>query len=109
MSEQEPVREPASSPCQAPLGYWDGGSPDAEPCPALNHLWDRLRRVRSLSLVASSGAESGWNGRGSGTVEVREAGDGMMTFHEQGSWRLEGGERDICFHNVYRWTWAGNL
>jgi hypothetical protein len=30
-----------------------------------------------------------------------------MTFHEQGLWRPEGGERDICFHNVYRWTAVG--
>lgn len=75
----------------------------------LDHLWDRLRLVRSLSFVASSGAESGWNGTGSGTVEVREAGDGEMTFHEQGTWRPEGVERDIRFHNVYRWTRAGDL
>ena len=109
MSEQEPIREPASSPCQAPPGYWDGSSPDAEPCPALNHLWNRLRRVRSLSFVASSASTTGWNGTGVGTAEVREAGDGAMTFHEQGFWRPEGGERDIRFRNVYRWTPVGDL
>src|SRR5262249_55405922 len=50
-----------------------------------------------------------WNGRGVGTVEVRETGDGVMTFHELGAWRPEGGERDIRFSNVYRWTLAENL
>lgn len=75
----------------------------------LEQLWDRLRLVRSLAFVASSESTTGRNGRGVGTVEVREAGDGAMTFHEQGSWRPEGGERDIRFSNVYRWTLAGDL
>lgn len=74
----------------------------------LDHLWHRLRRVRSLSFVARGGEETGWNGNGSGTVEVREAGDEEMTFHEQGTWRPEGG-RNLRFHNVYRWTQASDL
>jgi hypothetical protein len=60
--------------------------------------------VRSLSFAASSGAESGWYGRGVGTVEVCEAADAVLVFHEQGLWRPEGGERDIRFSNVFRWT-----
>ena len=75
----------------------------------LEQVWDQFRQVRSLSFVASSGSEFGWKGTGSGTVEVREAEDREMTFHEQGLWRPEGGERDIRFHNVYRWTRAGGL
>lgn len=75
----------------------------------LEQVWDRFRHLRSLSFVARSGAESGWNGTGTGTVEVREASDGAMTFHEQGVWRPEGGERDLRFHNVYRWTRTGDL
>jgi hypothetical protein len=74
----------------------------------LHRLWDRLCRVRSLSFVARSTGTTGWNGRGSGTVEVREPANGVMTFHEQGLWRPEGGEWDIRFHNVYRWTLAGD-
>jgi hypothetical protein len=74
-----------------------------------DQLWDRLRRVRYLSFVARSGTESGWNGRGVGTVEVRESADAAMTFQEQGDWRPEGGERVIRFNNVYRWTRAGGL
>jgi hypothetical protein len=75
----------------------------------LHQLWDRLRQIGSLSFVATSSGTTGWNGTGSGTVEVREAGDGGMTFHEQGLWRPEGGGRDIRFHNVYRWTLASGL
>jgi hypothetical protein len=44
-------------------------------------------------------AETGWNGRGSGTLEVRETEDGVLTFSEQGTWRPEGGERGIRFSN----------
>jgi hypothetical protein len=72
-------------------------------------LWHRLRLVRSLAFVASSGTATGWDGRGAGTVEVKEPGDGVLTFHEQGSWRPEGGERDILFTNVSRWTLADDL
>jgi hypothetical protein len=75
---------------------------------SLRQLWDRLRQVRGLSFVASSAGKHGWNGRGVGTVEVREAGPGVMTFHEQGTWRPEGG-REIRFHNVYRWTLSGDV
>jgi hypothetical protein len=64
--------------------------------------------VRSLAFVARSGGTAGWNGTGRGAVEVREAGNGVLTFHEQGSWRPEGGERDLRFRNVYRWTPAGD-
>jgi hypothetical protein len=65
--------------------------------------------MRSLSFVARSRAESGWNGRGVGTVEVCEDRDGVMTFQEQGKWRPTGCERDFRFHNVYRWTRVGEF
>jgi hypothetical protein len=70
-------------------------------------LWDRLRQVRSLSFVADSGVESGWDGRGAGTVVVEEPGDATMTFTESGTWRPTNG-KDIRFSNVYRWTRAGD-
>jgi hypothetical protein len=72
-------------------------------------LWDLLCRVRSLSFVARSGAGTGWDGQGIGTVEAREAGDGILTWHERGTWRREGSDRDIRFTNVYRWTLADGL
>src|SRR5262245_24697285 len=108
MSEHEPVREPASSPCQAPPGYWDEIGSDAGSFPALGRLWDRLLRVQRLALVARSANPSGWNGQGSGTVVVQLAGDKAITFTESGSWQPEGG-RELRFRNVYRWTLVGDL
>ena len=55
--------------------------------PPLHQLWKRLGEVRSLSFVANSHGATGWNGRGVGAVVVRETGDGLMTWHEQGTWR----------------------
>lgn len=80
---------------------------EAEVVVTLDRLWDRLAGVRSLSFVSRSGKATGWNGNGKGAVEVCQAGAGVMTFHEQGLWRPEGGERDIRFRNVYRWTVHG--
>ena len=73
-----------------------------------HQLWDLLRQVRSLSFVAHSQANTGWNGRGVGTVDVREAGDGVVIWHEQGTWRGDDG-RESRFGNVYRWKLAGDL
>jgi hypothetical protein len=67
-----------------------------------------LRQVRALSFIARSASPVGWNGRGSGTVEVRKAGEVVLMFHEQGTWRPENSEREIRFHNVYRWTLMGD-
>jgi hypothetical protein len=63
--------------------------------------------VRSLSFVANSKAEFGWNGRGVGSVEVHEAANAVLLFHERGTWRPEGREQDIRFSNVFRWTVCG--
>jgi hypothetical protein len=72
----------------------------------LGEVWDRLRQVRTLSFIARSAGLTGWNGRGSGMVVVESAGEGVITFAESGFWRPEGG-RDIRFHNVFRWSKAG--
>jgi hypothetical protein len=71
---------------------------------ALDDLWQRLSRVRSLAFVASSSSATGWNGRGRGTVEVTHVAAGVITFTEAGSWQPDGSEREIRFSNVYRWT-----
>jgi hypothetical protein len=73
---------------------------------ALELVWDHLRRVRSLSFVARSGVEAGWNGRGSGSVVVEESADRMLTFSESGLWRPEVGPV-TRFHNVFRWSVIG--
>lgn len=75
---------------------------------ALEQLWDRLRRLRSLSFVARSGKPNGWNGTGSGTVAVENVAGGAMTFAEAGVWRAADG-RETRFSNVFRWTLAGDL
>jgi hypothetical protein len=76
---------------------------------ALDDLWQRLGRVRSLSFVASSSSTTGWNGRGSGTVEVAYVTPGVITFNESGAWKPDGSEREIRFRNVYRWTLADDV
>jgi hypothetical protein len=106
MPEQEPVREPASPPCQAPPGYWEGDSPDDEGGQALGRLWERLLRVRNLVFVARSASRTGWNGEGRGSVSVEQGGEASVTFEESGVWTPEvGGE--IRFRNVFRWSKAG--
>ncbi len=67
--------------------------------------WNRLRSVRELTFEARSQAatETGWNGSGSGTVEVEAGGSGIMIFHERGTWTQDGA-RQTSFSNVFRWT-----
>ena len=71
----------------------------------LSELWERLCQVKALTFVARSGNPAGWNGRGSGTVVVRSAGDDAITYTESGSWRPERG-RGLRFRNVFRWSKA---
>jgi hypothetical protein len=59
--------------------------------------------VKALTFVARSGSPAGWNGKGSGTVEVKSASNGTITYTESGSWRPEGG-CDLRFRNVFRWS-----
>jgi hypothetical protein len=73
----------------------------------LDELWERLGSVRTLSFLARSARPGGWNGTGSGTVEILRAGEGTMTFTEAGIWRPEGG-RDTRSSNVFRWSVVGD-
>jgi hypothetical protein len=75
----------------------------------LVQLWDLLRGVCRLSFVATSAASTGWNGRGAGTVTIEVLGADRLIFAESGTWRPEGGAREVRFHNVYRWTLAGDV
>jgi Family of unknown function (DUF6314) len=74
----------------------------------LTEVWDRLCRVRALSFAAGSASPTGWNGKGSGTVIVEPVADDIITYHESGVWRPEGG-RDLRFTNVFRWSLAGEV
>lgn len=57
----------------------------------MNELWNRLQRVKCLSLRSSEGF---------GKAEVQiEAASSSLIFHERGSW-----ETGIAFSNIYRWT-----
>jgi hypothetical protein len=69
----------------------------------LEQVWERCCRVRALAFVARSANPTGWNGRGSGTVVVEQAGGGAITFTESGTWTVQDG-REIRFHNVFRWS-----
>jgi hypothetical protein len=75
----------------------------------MHPLWNRLRLVRLLSFLARSRSRTAWTGTGVGTVELRRIGDGVVVWHEQGSWRPEDGPKDIRFTNVYRWTLLDDL
>jgi hypothetical protein len=73
---------------------------------AAAELWRGLRRVRSLRFVARSGAPTGWNGVGVGSVVVASPAESVLTFTEAGSWQPEGG-REARFRNVFRWSLLG--
>jgi hypothetical protein len=101
MDEPNPIRQPASSPCQAPPGYWEeNDSP-------VDSLWQQLGQVRSLSFVARSSKPGGWNGKGNGKVVVEQPSPNCLTFAEAGVWRPDCGGNGIRFHNVFRWTLLG--
>jgi len=50
------------------------------------------------------GSQSGWAGRGSGTVAVEAHADASLTFTESGRFRLDGAAESVAFRNVFRWT-----
>ena len=74
----------------------------------LTDAWDRLCAVRSLRFSAKSNDRaSGWNGAGSGTVEVTVTGNSTITFTERGTWARDCGKQ-FDFHNMYRWRFDWN-
>jgi hypothetical protein len=69
----------------------------------LPDAWGRLCAVRSLRFSATSnGRSSGWDGGGTGTVEVTVAGNSDITFTEHGTWVRDSGKQ-FDFSNIYRW------
>jgi len=69
----------------------------------LRDAWDRLSAVRSLRFSATSNGRScGWDGSGTGAVEVTMAGNSDMTFTERGTWVGDSGKQ-LDFSNIYRW------
>ena len=68
-------------------------------------LWSHLHQIQSLTFVAQSSAQTGWNGRGRGRVQVESVNDQCLLFHERGFWEPEEG-RSLRFRNVFRWSWV---
>jgi Family of unknown function (DUF6314) len=71
----------------------------------VREAWGRIRKVQELSFEARSLSipNTGWNGRGEGTVVVEAVEPLTTIFHEKGSWMPEIG-RPVPFNNVFRWT-----
>ena len=65
--------------------------------------WKRLAQITTLQFVARSTGDSGWNGNGSGTVDVGHPDANTITFAETGTWVSAAG-RKLNFSNVYRWS-----
>lgn len=73
--------------------------------PLLLGFWERLKTVKQLAIHAKSRSkdETGWNGKGKGSVLVSRESDTTLIFHERGSWQLREGQ-DMAFSNTFRWT-----
>ncbi|BCM92947.1 hypothetical protein IAD21_04831 [Abditibacteriota bacterium] len=69
----------------------------------ITELWPRLLAVKTLHFESQSRTGTGWNGVGTGTVEVTSPRDGVLIWREAGQWRQNGG-REIRFTNTFRWT-----
>lgn len=72
---------------------------------ALNELWEKMLIVRQLTFNAKSKSNEdiGWNGKGKGNVQITKEREGVLIFHEKGSWISKQGQ-EIGFSNVFRWT-----
>ena len=67
-------------------------------------LIERLARVRTLKFEAATAEPNGWNGIGSGTVDVEQIEEWIIVFHETGRWVQASTNREFDFSNSYRWT-----
>jgi len=77
----------------------------AEANKILMMFWQKLKEVKHLTFQASTRAkkETGWNGRGKGSVHVTQEADNVLVFQEEGNWQgVE--QKETAFSNVYRWT-----
>lgn len=70
--------------------------------PLILSFWERLKTVKQFSREAKSRSESGWNGKGRGSITVTKSSDTTLIFQERGSWQLK--EQNIDFTNTFRWT-----
>ena len=64
-----------------------------------------LRQIRTLRFEATSEMPNGWNGVGSGVVEVAEPSDRVLVFSESGTWSPKSdASREIRFTNTFQWS-----
>jgi hypothetical protein len=73
----------------------------------LSQFWERLQTVTELTLHAQTRFNTGWNGRGKGTVLVERGGAATVTFYEKGFWQMAE-DQGMAFSNVYRWSFNQN-
>ena len=66
-------------------------------------LWERLSHIRTLHFSAQSAVSTGWDGEGSGEVEVKINDDKTLIFSESGTWTPRNAP-PLLFRNVFRWT-----
>lgn len=71
----------------------------------LKLIWDHLKTVSQVALVAKSHARSAdrWIRKGNGTVQVKQENNSLI-FTEQGQWKQEQGQTHN-YSNRFRWTW----
>lgn len=67
----------------------------------LDDVWRRLTTTTRLTFSASSSDPTGWNGNGTGDVDVTQAGTALL-FAESGWWTTVADQR-LKFTNLYRW------
>jgi hypothetical protein len=75
--------------------------------PTRDQIWSFLRQTRSLRFVARSGAATGWDGVGTGTVAVSEADPNTIIFLETGNWQPASHHPATQFTNTFRWSLVG--
>lgn len=73
----------------------------------IEDIWSLLQSVRALRFEALSQANTGWNGRGGGSVDVSHPHPSVVIFNESGTWRSQTGV-ESRFSNVFRWTRTGD-
>ena len=69
-------------------------------------LWKALGSISKLRFDANTESQTGWNGHGTGVVNVRAPDPMILVFEEVGTWRAEGGS-ELTFRNTFRWTNLG--
>ncbi len=68
----------------------------------IERLWTGLKQIRNLEFVAHSRSNTGWTGKGMGSVRVESPTPESIVFQESGRWYSDRSD-GLEFRNVYRW------